>query len=317
MRAPESGPAPEHASVLLAEAVDGLAIRPDGLYVDATFGRGGHSAAILDRLGDAGRLIAMDKDRQAIATAARRFGDDPRFAVWQGSFAELKGRLESEGLLARVDGLLLDLGVSSPQLDDAGRGFSFLREGPLDMRMDDTRGMTAAEWLQQVDIKDLARVLRRYGEERHASRIARAIGEAREKTPLRTTTQLADLIAVAMPGKRERHKHPATRSFQAIRIFLNQELRDLRVLLDDVLAILAPAGRLAVISFHSLEDRMVKRFMKQAARPGANLPAGLPVPASELHADLRLIGKAIRAGDAEIVANARARSAILRIAERC
>lgn len=317
MSAPGSGSLPEHASVLLKEAVDGLAIRPDGIYVDATFGRGGHSAAMLDRLGDEGRLIAMDKDRQAIATARRRFGDDSRFTVLQGSFAGLKRHLESRDLLARVDGLLLDLGVSSPQLDDAGRGFSFLREGPLDMRMDDTRGMTAADWLQQVEIKDLVRVLRKYGEEQHAPRIARAIVEAREETPLRTTTQLAELIAAAMPGRRERHKHPATRSFQAIRIFLNQELQDLQALLDDVLAILAPAGRLVVISFHSLEDRMVKRFMKQAARPGADLPAGLPVPASELHADLRLIGKAIRASDAEVAANARARSAILRIAERC
>jgi len=315
--APGSGSLPEHASVLLTEAVDGLAIRPDGIYVDATFGRGGHSAAMLDRLGDEGRLIAMDKDRQAIATARRRFGDDPRFTVLQGSFAGLKRHLESRDLLARVDGLLLDLGVSSPQLDDAGRGFSFLREGPLDMRMDDTRGMTAADWLQQVEIKDLVWVLRKYGEEQHAPRIARAIVEAREETPLRTTTQLADLIAAVMPGRRERHKHPATRSFQAIRIFLNQELQDLQALLDDVLEILAPAGRLVVISFHSLEDRMVKRFMKQAARPGADLPAGLPVPASELHADLRLIGKAIRASDAEVAANARARSAILRIAERC
>ncbi len=313
----DPGSVREHASVLLAEAVDGLAIRPEGIYVDATFGRGGHAAKVLARLGSKGRLIAVDKDRQAVATARRRFGDDPRFDVWRGSFAALKARLHSLGLLGRVDGLLLDLGVSSPQLDDAARGFSFLREGPLDMRMDDTLGQTAAEWLQQVGIKDLARVLRQYGEERHALRIARAIRKAREEAPLRTTTQLADLITAAVPVGRERHKHPATRSFQAIRIFLNQELQDLQTLLDDVLEVLAPGGRLVVISFHSLEDRMVKRFMKQAARPGADLPVGLPVPADELHVDLRLIGKAVRASDAEIVANPRARSAILRIAERC
>ncbi len=306
-----------HASVLLREAIEALAIDPTAIYVDATFGRGGHSAAILERLGPAGRLIAIDKDPAAIESARKRFGDDPRFTIHQGSFAMLGELLDGEGLRGRISGLLLDLGVSSPQLDDPRRGFSFLREGPLDMRMDDSSGPSAAEWLNRVETDELAQVLRRYGEERHAGRIARAIVAARESEPLRTTTQLAALIAEAMPGRPDPRKHPATRSFQAIRIFLNRELQDLRLLLDEVLDLLAPGGRLAVISFHSLEDRMVKRFMKHAARPGADLPPDLPVPASELHAGLRLIGKAIRPSAAELAVNPRARSAILRVAERC
>ena len=305
-----------HASVLLAEAVEGLAVKSHGCYVDATFGRGGHSAAVLDRLGPEGRLIAIDKDPEAVEAARRRFGADPRFTIRHGSFAGLGGYLEECGLLGRVDGLLLDLGVSSPQLDEARRGFSFLREGPLDMRMDVSRGLSAAEWLARVEVGELARVLRRYGEERHAGRIARAIVAARESGPIRTTTRLAAVIAEAMPGRPDPHKHPATRSFQAIRIFLNRELEDLERVLADAPAILARGGRLVAISFHSLEDRMVKRFMKQAARPGADLPARLPVPASELRASMRLIGRARRAGEAEIEANPRARSAVLRIAER-
>jgi 16S rRNA (cytosine1402-N4)-methyltransferase len=303
-----------HTAVLLDECIDGLAIRADGIYMDGTFGRGGHSAAILARLGPEGRLYAVDKDATAVSFGRERFAADPRFHIAQRSFAELLDYAREQGVAGKVNGLLLDLGVSSPQLDDAGRGFSFMQDGPLDMRMNRDAGQSAAEWLAEADEADIARVLKDYGEERFARRIARAIVETRVASPLTTTAQLAALIVRASP-KTEKHKHPATRSFQAIRIFINRELEDLRLLLDQALELLAVGARLAVISFHSLEDRIVKRFMQDAAR-GEQFPKGLPVPDSARNPKLRLIGKAIKASAAEIDANPRARSAVLRIAER-
>lgn len=304
-----------HRPVLLDEAVEALAIRPDGLYADGTFGRGGHAGQILARLGEGGRLWLIDQDPRAIATAQARFGSDPRCLIHHGSFAELRGLAERQGMLGRLDGVLLDLGVSSPQLDEAERGFSFLREGPLDMRMDSSQGMTAAEWLAQADADAIARVLREYGEERFAWRIAQAIVARREAgEPVSTTRQLASLIEQAAP-LRERHKHPATRSFQAIRIFINRELEALSRFLGDVCDLLAPHGRLAIISFHSLEDRMVKRYLREKSTVG-HLPPEVPVVPEALKPKLRLIGKAIQPGEAEVAANPRARSAVLRVAER-
>lgn len=303
-----------HTSVLLQECVDGLAIRADGTYMDGTFGRGGHSAAILAQLGPEGRLYAVDKDAVAVAFGRERFAGDGRFHIAQRSFAELLDYAQEQGVAGRIDGLLLDLGVSSPQLDEADRGFSFMQDGPLDMRMNRDAGQSAAEWLAEADEGDIARVLKEYGEERFARRIARAIVETRVDAPLTTTAQLAALIAKASP-KTEKHKHPATRSFQAIRIFINRELEDLSELLDQALELLAVGARLVIISFHSLEDRIVKRFMQDAAR-GEQFPKGLPVPDSARKPKLKLIGKAIKPSAAEIEANPRARSAVLRIAER-
>jgi 16S rRNA (cytosine1402-N4)-methyltransferase len=303
-----------HTSVLLQECIDGLAIRADGIYMDGTFGRGGHSAAILAQLGPGGRLYAVDKDATAVAFGRERFAGDGRLHLAQRSFAELLDYAEEEGVAGKVDGLLLDLGVSSPQLDDADRGFSFMQDGPLDMRMNRDAGQSAAEWLAGADEGDIVRVLKEYGEERFARRIARAIVATRGETPIVTTAQLAALIAQASP-KTEKHKHPATRSFQAIRIFINRELDDLRLLLDQALELLAVGARLVIISFHSLEDRIVKRFMQDAAR-GEQFPKGLPVPDSARKPKLKLIGKAIKPSQDEIDANPRARSAVLRIAER-
>lgn len=303
-----------HRPVLQQEAVTALAVRADGLYVDGTFGRGGHAGELLRQLGPQGRLWLIDKDPAAIAAAQARFGADPRCLIHHGSFAELRALAEQHGVLGRIDGLLLDLGVSSPQLDEAERGFSFMREGPLDMRMDSSRGMTAAQWLASAEAEEIARVLRDYGEERFARRIARAIVARRESAPLETTAELAELIAQAAPTK-ERHKHPATRSFQAIRIFLNGELEDLSRILADVCDLLAPRGRLAVISFHSLEDRLVKRFLRSRSST-SHVPPELPVIPDELKPKLKLVGKAVRAGEQEVAANPRARSAVLRVAER-
>lgn len=303
----------EHIPVMRDEAVGALAVRPDGLYVDATFGRGGHSHAILDLLGAEGRLLAFDKDADAIEVAQRRFGDDPRFDIVHASFAELAAVIVERGLAKKVDGLLLDLGVSSPQLDDPERGFSFSQDGPLDMRMDRSHGRSAAQWLAEAEEDEIATVLRDYGEERFARRIARAIVARRAQAPLERTTELADLVTRACPVK-EKHKHPATRTFQGIRIFINRELDDLEACLRDSLEILARGARLVVISFHSLEDRIVKRFMRDAER-GPKLPKGLPVRHSEYAGRLRVLGKSQRASDDEIAANPRARSAILRIAE--
>lgn len=286
---------------------------PSGLYVDGTFGRGGHSRAILARLDSDGRLLGVDKDPQACEAANTLAAEDQRFTFYHGSFAELPDRLQRMGIDA-VDGILLDLGVSSPQLDEARRGFSFMHDGPLDMRMDTSAGETAAEWLAHAEVDAIAAVLREYGEERFARRIAAAIVAARDEQPLTTTGQLARVVSEANP-RWEKHKHPATRTFQAIRIKVNRELDDLRDLLDAALDLLRIGGRLVVISFHSLEDRMVKRYMRDMAR-GQQLPPGVPVTDSQLNRRMRLVGKAVKASVEEVGDNQRARSAVMRVAEK-
>jgi len=303
-----------HQPVLLKEVLDGLHIRSDGIYVDGTFGRGGHAGAILAELGPGGRLLAMDRDPEAVQSAERQFGGDPRFEIEQGTFTMLSHLVTQRQLTGQVNGMLLDLGVSSPQLDDPRRGFSFSDDGPLDMRMDPGAGVSAAQWLAQAGERDISEVLFTFGEERYARRIARAIVRVRDEAPLCTTRQLAGLIAASIPG-REPHKHPATRSFQAIRIFINSELEELQSVLEQVPDMLARQGRLAVISFHSLEDRIVKRFIRHEHR-GEQPPPGMPVTGTEHTARLRPVGKAIRPGREEIASNPRARSAVLRIAER-
>ncbi len=303
----------EHRPVLLEEAVTALAIKPAGIYVDGTFGRGGHSDAILERLGPEGRLIAFDKDESALRVARERFAGDSRLRVVHGSFARLAESARDWGLVRRIDGLLLDLGVSSPQLDTPERGFSFQHDGPLDMRMDRSAGESAADWLARAEEDEIARVIREYGEERFARRIARAIVRERARQPLRGTAQLASLVAAAVP-KREPHKHPATRTFQAIRIHINGELDDLRRCLEGALDVLAVGARLVVISFHSLEDRIVKHFLREQAR-GPSLPKGVPVQHEQVRGRVRLIGKAVRPGEAEVAINPRARSAVMRVAE--
>ena len=300
-----------HRTVLLEEAIDALAIRDDGTYVDATFGRGGHSHLILSRLGPRGRLIAFDKDTEAVAAGAGI--SDPRFCMVHASFADLAEVLGRLGLEV-VDGALFDLGVSSPQLEDAARGFSFRRNGPLDMRMDTTKGQTAAQWLDAASEAEIREVIHDYGEERFAKQIAKAIVAARQREPVVTTGQLASIVGAAV-RTREKNKDPATRTFQAIRIYLNQELAHLSLALAQIVDLLTPGGRLAVISFHSLEDRMVKIFMREAGR--VDTPIRLPLRASELpQPKLRLVGKPVRPGAGEITANPRARSATLRVAER-
>ncbi|MDO8262599.1 MAG: 16S rRNA (cytosine(1402)-N(4))-methyltransferase RsmH [Gallionella sp.] len=301
-----------HTTVLLNEAVDALAIKPDGIYVDGTFGRGGHSALILERLGSNGRLIALDKDPAAVA--AGRIWRDARFNMVHRGFAQLAEVLRELGV-AKVDGILLDLGVSSPQLDDAARGFSFRFDAPLDMRMDTSSGMTAAQWLATVDEVLLAEVIRDYGEERFAKQIARAVVEARAIEPIRTTRQLVELVSKAV-RTREPGQSPATRTFQAIRIYLNQELEELARVLPECVTHLQTGGRLVVISFHSLEDRIVKHFMRDMAE-GDKLPRNVPIRASEVpRGRLNLIGKAVRAGETELQTNPRARSAVMRVVER-
>jgi 16S rRNA (cytosine1402-N4)-methyltransferase len=303
-----------HQPVLLDEVLEALAVKPGGVYVDGTFGRGGHAAAILAQLGPEGRLLAMDKDPEAVHSARMQFGNDPRFEIEQGAFTMLSQLLAQRQLQGRVNGLLLDLGVSSPQLDDPMRGFSFIADGPLDMRMDPESGISAAQWLQQADEREIADVLRRLGEERFAGRIARAIVTSRATAPLRTTLQLASLIEAVVPS-REQHKHPATRSFLALRIFINHELDDVHAVLEQVPDALAPHGRLAVISFHSLEDRIVKRFIRDEYQ-GEPAPVEFPLAGMDYQPRLRPLGKAIRAGQAELQRNPRARSAVLRVAER-
>ena len=301
-----------HVSVLLSEAVDALAIRADGIYVDGTFGRGGHSRAVLARLGPQGRLIAFDRDPAAIA-AGEAVGD-PRLTLVHSAFSALDEELARLGVQT-VDGVLLDLGVSSPQLDDAARGMSFRFDAPLDMRMDTSRGQTVAEWLAEASVGEITEVIREYGEERFAHAIAKAIATARTGGAVATTGQLAALVEKAV-RTREPGQHPATRTFQAFRIFINQELEELSRVLPVCVSRLRPAGRLAVISFHSLEDRIVKRFMRDESRPPV-LPRRLPVRAADLPAPrLRLVGKALRPGEAEVAVNPRARSAVLRVAER-
>jgi len=302
-----------HLPVLHEEVLEALAVRADGVYLDATFGRGGHAASILERLGSEGKLIVLDRDPEAIEIAKKRYGKDPRVTIIRGSF-EMLGELAREHGVAELDGLLFDLGVSSPQLDDPRRGFSFQADGPLDMRMDNESGLTAAEWLARASERDIADVLWRYGEERHSRRIARAIVRARARQPLERTSELAELISAAMPRPHGR-KHPATRSFQAIRIFLNRELQALESALEVSLGLLRSGGRLCVISFHSLEDRIVKRFMRNHSRPDPAY-AGLPqIPAHAMPL-MRLVGRAVTAGEAELAANPRARSASLRVAEK-
>ncbi|MET0070039.1 MAG: 16S rRNA (cytosine(1402)-N(4))-methyltransferase RsmH [Candidatus Thiodiazotropha sp.] len=304
----------DHDSVLLQPAIEALKIDPGGIYIDGTFGRGGHSRQILLALGDQGQLLAIDRDPQAVAYGRRLFGRDARFRIVQESFAMLGEVSEQAGLMGRVNGVLLDLGVSSPQLDQAGRGFSFTKDGPLDMRMDPGSGVSAAEWLAGAEMKQIAEVLKAYGEERHAKRIAGAIVEARKQTPITSTLQLAEIVSRANPAW-EKNKHPATRSFQAIRIHINAELEALQRALQSVLDVLAIGGRLAVISFHSLEDRIVKRFMREQAR-GDRFPPGVPVTHDRMAPRLRLVGKAQRPDDEETAVNPRARSAVLRVAER-
>ncbi len=302
-----------HQTVLLREAVDALVTLPDGVYVDGTFGRGGHSRYLLQRLNDNGRVLGVDKDLAAQAAAQELVQSEPRFEFFHGSFAQLPHQLREMGIDA-VDGILLDLGVSSPQLDDGGRGFSFMHDGPLDMRMDTSRGETAAQWLSYADLQDIAGVLKEYGEERFARRIAAAIIAAREEAPIETTSQLARVVSAAHP-RWEKHKHPATRSFQAIRIKVNRELDDLQEFLAVALDMLRIGGRLVVISFHSLEDRLVKRYMRDMAR-GDSFPRGVPVTESALHRRMRLVGKVVKASTQEVAGNVRARSAVMRVAEK-
>jgi len=305
----------KHTTVLLDDAVDGLNIQPEGIYIDGTFGRGGHSRLILSQLGEKGRLIAIDRDPQAIAAAEQI--DDPRFSIIHGPFSQLGDYVESLGLVGKIDGILLDLGVSSPQLDDAERGFSFMRDGPLDMRMDPSQGESAAQWLMRAAEEDIAFVIKTYGEEKFGKRIARAIVERNRLAPMTRTKELAEVIAAAMPVK-DKHKHPATRSFQAIRIWINSELEEIERALASSIKALAPRGRLSIISFHSLEDRLVKRFMRTHSR-GVQVPAGVPMTEAQIQAlggrELRSLGKSVP-GSAEVAENPRARSSVLRIAER-
>jgi len=303
-----------HVPVLLGPVLEGLDIKADGLYVDGTFGRGGHSAAILKALDASGRLIAIDRDPQAVASASTLLTDDPRFEVVGSEFAQLATIIGERGQSGKVNGLLLDLGVSSPQLDEAERGFSFLRNGPLDMRMDPDSGIAAAEWLQTVKERDLKSIIRKFGEERHAARIARAIVTKRENSTIETTGQLAEIVSSVVPAH-TRKRHPATKTFQAIRLFINNELGQLEAVLAQSMDVLQLGGRLCVISFHSLEDRIVKRFMRDASRE-AEQYRGMPEVPEEFRPKLALIGKMISATAEEIQVNVRARSARLRIAER-
>jgi 16S rRNA (cytosine1402-N4)-methyltransferase len=303
-----------HVPVLLGPVLEGLEIKADGLYVDGTFGRGGHSSAILQRLNADGRLIAIDRDPQAVAAAAPLLTNDPRFTLIRSDFADLARQIDQMGLAGGVDGMLFDLGVSSPQLDEAERGFSFLRDGPLDMRMDPDAGISAAEWLNTGSEKALKQVIYKYGEERDAPRIARAIVVARANAEIATTGQLADIVSSVIPAH-TRKKHPATKTFQAIRIFINDELEQLDKVLKQSLDLLSTGGRLCVISFHSLEDRIVKRFMRDASRESEQW-RGMPNVPPEFQPKLKLVGKVITASAEEIAANVRARSARLRIAER-
>jgi 16S rRNA (cytosine1402-N4)-methyltransferase len=303
-----------HQAVLLQEVIDALAIRPDGVYVDATFGRGGHTRAILNALNSQGRLLALDRDPEAESFARQFLVSDARFIFERSPFSRLAEIADKHGIKKSVQGILLDVGVSSPQLDNSWRGFSFNKEGPLDMRMDPTAGISASEWLACVSEKRLSQVLKEFGEERFHRRIARAIIQARRSAPFDTTLQLANIIATAVPG-RESGRHPATRSFQAIRIFINQELTELESVLSQALRILAPHGRLVVISFHSLEDRVVKHFMRKSSR-GLEFPPDLPIPMSQSNAPLRVIGRIVRPTVTEKVVNPRARSAVMRVAER-
>lgn len=302
-----------HDAVLLHEAVQALVVSPDGTYVDATYGRGGHSGLILQRLSGDGRLIVFDKDPTAIAHAQANIGGDARVQIHHASFA-LLGQVLSLSEAGNINGVLLDLGVSSPQLDDPARGFSFMRDGPLDMRMDNSAGLSAADWVNSAPETELSQVFKEYGEERHARRMARAIVAARGTTRIGTTKELAQIVAAANPSW-EKGKHPATRVFQAIRIWVNRELDELHEALAQIPDLLAPKGRLVVISFHSLEDRIVKRFIREQEK-GPALPRYLPLRADQIPVKMRSLIKAQRATDEEVKANVRARSAVLRVAEK-
>lgn len=304
-----------HVPVLCAEVIEALNIQPDGVYLDATFGRGGHSQAILQKLNAKGRLIAIDRDPEALKSVNPVLAQDSRFKLHYANFCDLEKVVAYHRLTQKVNGILLDIGVSSPQLDNAYRGFSFQQEGPLDMRMDPTQGLSAAEWLKVAPEEDIADVLKRFGEEPFSNRIARAIVESRESQPLTKTSQLADLVKRVIP--RSKHvlgKNPATQTFQAIRIFLNDELNSLEVALQKSVSVLAPHGRLCVITFHSLEDRLVKRFFQKEAQ--GDIPKGVPMKDSEIPRSLMLVGKRIKASDTELSQNPRARSATLRVAEK-
>jgi len=303
-----------HVPVLLDEVMQALNLTPDAVAVDATYGRGGHAEAIRQRLGPAGRLLVLDRDPQAVADARRRFAADSRVTIEHARFAQLNDVCERYRLLGHVTAMLFDLGVSSPQLDQPERGFSFRQSGPLDMRMDPTSGQSAAEWINRAEEEELSRVLRDYGEERYARQIARAIVRARDRAFVSETSALAEIVALAVPA-RERRKDPATRTFQAIRLYVNRELEELEQALPQAMHALAPGGRLAVISFHSLEDRRVKQFMRSQAS-GPAVPRGMPAPAQAFQPRLRLISRAIRAREHEVRRNPRARSATLRVAER-
>lgn len=310
----------QHISVLLNESIDGLAIKPDGIYIDGTFGRGGHSRTILSKLGENGRLFSIDRDPTAIAEAQKI--DDPRFTIVHGPFSGIAEYAERYDLVGKVDGVLLDLGVSSPQLDDAERGFSFMKDGPLDMRMDPTSGMPVSEWLKEADLDDITWVIREFGEDKHARRIAKAIvayRENEENEPMTRTGQLAKLISDAAPKNFKEKKHPATRSFQAFRIYINSELEEIDTALKGAAEILAAEGRLSVISFHSLEDRMVKRFMRKESK-GPEVPHGIPMTEDQIKAlgsaRMKTLSKAIKPSKQEVGENTRSRSSVLRIAEK-
>ncbi|GKT11661.1 MAG: 16S rRNA (cytosine1402-N4)-methyltransferase [Thiomicrorhabdus sp.] len=302
-----------HYSVLLKESIDGLNIKPDGIYIDGTFGRGGHSGEILRQLGPQGKLLAVDQDPEAIKFANENIKDE-RFEIQYGSFENITEYCEARGLVGKIDGLLLDLGVSSPQLDDAERGFSFMREGPLDMRMNPEAGLSAKEWLEQVDEKTLKLVLQNYGEERFSGRIARVIKEETAKGTLNTTLDLAELVKNNSP-KIDKNKHPATRTFQAIRIAVNRELDVLKNVLEAAMTVLAPDGRLSVISFHSLEDRIVKVYIRDQSKIKDLFPES-PILIEVIEPVLRKVGKPIFPSKEELQVNKRSRSAVLRIAEK-
>tara|TARA_B110001452_G_scaffold76380_1_gene62049 strand:- start:525 stop:1466 length:942 start_codon:yes stop_codon:yes gene_type:complete len=304
----------EHTTVLLHEAIDALVVDPNGFYVDGTFGRGGHCAELLSRLSSTGRVLAIDKDPQAIAAGRERFSEDSRLQLLHGTFADLHSMVSEMNMAGELSGVLLDLGVSSPQLDQADRGFSFMRDGPLDMRMDTSKGLSAAQWIASAGEEEIARVIKTYGEERFARRMARAVVAERAKAPIVRTVQLAGVLAAAHPAW-ERGRHPATKAFQAIRIFINRELDDLEDLLGQVIDSLRVGGRLVVVSFHSLEDRRVKRFIRDQEQ-GIKLPKNLPIRDIDRGVRLVKVGKAIKPAASEVGGNVRSRSAVMRIAVR-
>ncbi|RKR02503.1 16S rRNA (cytosine1402-N4)-methyltransferase [Kushneria sinocarnis] len=312
-RQPRADQARAHASVLLEGAVDALIHDPRGAYLDGTFGRGGHSRAILSRLAPEGRLLALDRDPEACAAAAAI--DDSRFAIERTAFDRLTDAADRHELHGALSGILLDIGVSSPQLDDGERGFSFMRDGPLDMRMDPDSGESAARWLSRAGEREIADVFKRLGEERFARRLARAVVERRQQAPITRTVELAELLKAAHPAW-EKGRHPATRAFQAIRIHINDELGQLERALTAALEALAPGGHLVVISFHSLEDRLVKRFIRDQSRGDAHLPRGLPLREDQLNRRLEPLGRARYPNEAEVADNPRARSAVLRAARK-